>query len=290
MYCSVPVSKLSSHRLTIEECRILVDLITSNSAPENLPGGVKSFLMEVKACVAVKGKEKAAGRILKKLNGRNRKRSVFIRTWLLRHFYDAMQERKKKPPASGKMICLPSGIKVHVSTYEIPFFNFRDNIPVREVRVNYRKKTVHLEIIGVGSYSYYSRRVHQTQNTEGNIFVVQFERLIGIFPEYHINNYYRNRYSGIRSKGSYWRIYGIFVTFTDFKNIEDRKNARYVMFRFKRNAPGSEPEKSETLGEILNLLGKDRKIVKDFLKRAGHSLKSRVLARKVEGIPPVPGL
>lgn len=47
----------------------------------------------------------------------------------------------------------------------------------------------------------------------------------------------------------------------------------------------SELEKSETLKDILNLLGKNRKAVKDFLKHAGHGLKNRLPVKISEPIP-----
>ena len=266
MYCNIPVSRLSSHKLTTEECRILINLIMSNRIPENPPEDIKSFLTEMKIYATIKGEEKAVSKILRKLYGygKNKKHPVFLRTRILRYFYGAMQEKKEKSSTSEKAIYLPPGVKVHIFAYRKPFFNFNENIPVRRVRVNYKTEAVYLETVGQGSYSYYSHREHQTQNVEGSILTVQFEKLIGIFLKYHIVNYHRHYSYNVRSESDYTRIYGVFVTFTDFKDIKDRKNVRYMVFKFKRNTFDSELEKSKTLREILNLLGRDRRLLKTF--------------------------
>ena len=287
MYCTIPVSRLSSHKLTTQEARILVNLMMSNRVPENLPEDIKSFLTEMKIYATIKGEEKAVSKILRKLNGygKNKKHPVFLRTRILRYFYGAMQEKKEKSSTSEKAIYLPPGVKVHIFAYRKPFFNFNENIPVRRVRVNYKTEAVYLETVGQGSYSYYSHREHQTQNVEGSILTVQFEKLIGIFLKYHIVNYHRHYSYNVRSGSDYTRIYGVFITLMDFKNTGDRKSARYVVFRFKRNTMDSELERSETLEDILSLLGKDRKVVKNFLKRAGHNLKDRPFAKESKVIP-----
>jgi len=287
MYCSIPVSRLSSHKLTTQEARVLVNLIMSNKTPEDLPEDIKSFLEETKIYTAIKGKEKAVSKILRKLNGygKDKKHPVFLRTRILRYFYEAMQEKKEKPSTPEKTIYLPPGVKVHIFAYRKPFFNFNENIPVRKVRVNYKTGAVYLETIRQGFYSCYSRKKYQTQSVKGSILTIQFEKLIGIFLKYHIINYHRYYSYNVRSGSDYTRIYGVFITLMDFKNTGDRKSARYVVFRFKRNTMDSELERSETLEDILNLLGKDRKVVKNFLKRAGHNLKDRPFAKESKVIP-----
>ena len=287
MYCSIPVSRLLSHKLTTQEARVFVNLMMSNRIPEDLPEDIKSFLTEIKIYATIKGEEKAVSKILRKLNGygKNKKHPVFLRTRILRYFYEAIQEKKEKPSTPEKTIYLPPGVKVHIFAYRKPFFNFNENVPVRKVRVNYKTEAVYLETVGQGSYSYYSRREYQTQSVKGSILTVQFEKLIGVFLKYHIVNYHRHYSYNVRSESDYTRIYGVFITLMDFKNIGDRKNARYVVFRFKRNTMASELERSETLEDILNLLGKDRKVVKNFLKRAGHNLKDRLFAKESKVIP-----
>jgi len=287
MYCSTPVSRLSSHKLTTQEARVLVDLIMSNRIPEDLPEDIKSFLTEMKIYATIKGEEKAVSKILRKLNGygKNKKHPVFLRTRILRYFYEAIQEKKEKPSTPEKTIYLPPGVKIHIFAYRKPFFNFNENVPVRKVRVNYKTGAVYLETIRQGFYSCYSRKKYQTQSVKGSILTVQFEKLIGIFLKYHIINYHRYYSYNVHSESDYTRIYGVFITLMDFKNTGDRKSARYVVFRFKRNTIDSELERSETLEDILNLLGKDRKAVKNFLKHAGHNLKDRPFAKESEVIP-----
>lgn len=227
MYCNIPVSRLSSHKLTTQEVRILIDLVMSDRIPENLPEDIKSFLMEVKIYTTIKGREKAVSRILRKLNGcgKSKKQSAFLRTRILRYFYEAIQKEKEESYTSERIVCLPSGVKIHIFACREPFFNFHENIPVRKVKVNYRTKTMYLEIIGQGSYSYYSRREYQTQEVKGDILITQFEKLIGVFLKYHIVNYHRHYSYNVRSESDYTRIYGVFVTLTDFKNNRKKHKA-----------------------------------------------------------------
>jgi len=240
---------------------------------EDLPKVLQDYLNKIKVLYTAEGlfqENKDDTALVRKICSRtNKKLAAFVRKYLFplierlkeesnRNEYGEYYDRKD-------VIKLPS-ITIRLKEKEIPYFDLSKNVPIREVKFNYKTKSAEVEIVGS-----YERKTKKGDYYYLNFkaFAREFKDLVLIFFTYYTEKQYRYYKNAFRFKHSseYSRSFCLAVNVQDFKKFENFKEKlkRYVVLQIKRNARLSEDQINTPIDLFEFLSQESVKVYKDFL-------------------------